>query len=126
MIEQMYYWCFEIAFLASGIIYAYIRERREDFIRRVLGCSMVYVAACTVLNLFFMGTDIGFRVLVRMVGFLLLILFQHICWEISWTVAVYDSIWAFMSWQLIYELCVGFLMWEMDFLSGRPGKVFLV
>lgn len=108
MIEQMYYWCFEITFLVSGIIYAYVRERRENFVRRILCCCMVYGVACTMLNLFFMGTDLSFRLLVRMVGFVLMLLFQHICWEISWTVAVYEGIWAFMSWQLIYELCIGF------------------
>lgn len=125
MIEQMFYWCFEIAFLASGIIYAYVRERREYFFRRTLCCCALYAVACMILNLFLMGTELGFRIFVRMAGLVLLILFQYICWNISWTVAVYDSIWAFMSWQLIYELCMVFCKIGEGFFEQATWKTFL-
>lgn len=105
--EQLYYWCFEVALWISGIVYASSRDRREKYFRRFLGCSAGYLVLCMIFNHFFIGSDVVVRLWVRVVSFLLLILFQYTCWENSWSVAVYDSIWASMSWQLLYGLGFG-------------------
>lgn len=109
MIEWLYLWVLEIAFLMSGIVYAHVREKREEFNRYMMVCVLAYIAVCACANLTILGNidSIAERLFVRLAGFALLILFLHICWEITWSVAVYDSIWAVLSWQLLYEFWMG-------------------
>lgn len=117
MIEQMYYWSFEIAFFIGGIVYAYTNERRENFMQRLLGCMVIYAGFFAVVNQFHLDSMIGIRIVIRALGFGMLILLQYFCWEISWSSAIYHSIWAFMSWQLMYELWIG--------ISGIGNGVFV-
>ena len=107
MIEQVYYWCFGIALWNCGIVYAHTREQREHFLRRTFLCGIVYLVLGAVVNLLPLSGWMGIRLLYRILGFLVLIAFHYICWDTSWSIAIYDSIWAFMSWQLLYELWTG-------------------
>lgn len=109
MIKWLYLWVIEITFFASGIVYAHAREKSEDFNKKLIACVLAYIAMCTAGNFMLCGDELGIsaRLLVRFIGFVLLILLQHICWEITWSAAVYDAIWAVVSWQLLYELWLG-------------------
>lgn len=121
--EWLNLWVLEILFLTSGIVYAHVREKHEEFNKRLTICVLAYIVACTVGNFAFYGAALGtfVRLLIRFIGFILLILFQHICWEITWSVAVYDSIWAAMSWQLLYEFWMGISSAGMDWLEVNPA-----
>lgn len=106
MIDWLCLCMLEIAFLMSGIVYAHVREKREEFGKKLIVSVLVYIAICACANMAVLGSAAGIagRLLVRFGGFALLILLLHTCWETTWSVAVYDSIWAVMSWQLLYEL----------------------
>lgn len=107
MIEQLYYWSFEIAFFAGGIVYAYTNKRRENFVWRLLGCMLLYAGFCVAANQYQLDSMLEVRIAVRILALGMLIFLQYFCWEISWSIATYYSIWAFMSWQLMYELWIG-------------------
>lgn len=119
--EQLYYWCFEITFLASGVVYAYVRERREYFWRRASLCVIVFLICCAGVNQIFPNLSIPLRVLIRLMAWALLIMFQYICWKVSLSVAVYDAVWAFITWQLIFEHWAGMkqLYYKMFSLDPR-------
>ncbi len=119
--EQMYYWCFEITFLASGAVYAYVRERREYFWRRVCVCVLVFLLCCAAVNQILPNVSIPFRTIMRLIGWALLIVFQYICWKVSWSVAVYDAVWAFITWQLIFEHWAGMNRLYRNVFSETPG-----
>lgn len=109
MMDWLYLCVLEAAFLMSGIVYAHVRDKREEFWKRLIVSVLVYITICACGNIFGFGSieSIVGRLFVRFGGFVLLILFLHTCWEIPWSVAVYDSIWAVVSWQLLYELWMG-------------------
>lgn len=105
--EQLYYWCFEITFLVSGAVYAYVRDRREHFWRRTFLCVLVYALCCAGVNQILPNVSITLRIAMRLIGWAMLIVFQYICWKVSLSVAVYDAVWAFITWQMIFEHWAG-------------------
>ncbi len=125
MIEQIYYGCFATAFWISGIVYANAREKKEKFLQRLLGCTAVYFAYCVVFWFLPIAKLPGARMFGCMLGLGILILFQHACWNISWSVAMYDAIWAVMSWQLISELWYGINGSYPDLYGGLQYKQIL-
>lgn len=107
MIEQIYYGCIAAAFWISGIVYASARERKENFRRRLLGCTAIFLGGAIAVYILPIEEQPGMRALGCAIGLGLLILFHHTCWNTSWSVSAYDSIWAIVSWQLIVELWIG-------------------
>lgn len=114
--EQLYYFCLAAAFWMNGVIYVNTHERRENFIRRLLLCTVLFLLCYFIAGRFFFGTNDVFRMIGRLIGVGLLIFFQYTCWNITWSVAVYGSIWAVMSWQLIYGLWIG--------ISGQYPEIY--
>lgn len=111
MISHAYYWIFEIAFLSSGIVYAHVRDKHDDFKKRMIFCVLAYVCMCALGNIALYGAanSIFSRLLARVIGLLMMTVFQHVCWDTTWSVALYDSMWSMLSWQLTYELWFGAL-----------------
>lgn len=122
--EAVYGWIAGIAIWVSGILYAQTRERREDFKKRMLICSLSYIVFLGVLNLFPVREVYWLKMVSCAVVFLVLVLFIHLCWNIRRAAAFYYAIWAFMSWQLLYELWAGIRIFDgSDFWRGTylPG-----
>ncbi len=105
--ELVYGACLMGAFWVSGIIYGGMQKRREHFLRRLFLCTFLFAVFCTVTLFLLSGTGGDVFVFGRLAGFCILILFQHTCWEITWSVASYGAVWAVTSWQLIYALWQG-------------------
>lgn len=101
------YWIYEIAFLISGVLYEYRRERQEKFLLRFAIFMAAFLLIVVITTLVPMEVKPLLRFVLRLFGFGFLAFFLHTCWKNSWSVAVYDSIWAFMLWQLLYELRIG-------------------
>lgn len=105
--ELVYGACLMGAFWVSGIIYGGMQKRREHFLRRLLLCTLWFAVFCAVTLFRLSGTGGDVFVFGRLAGFCILILFQHTCWEVTWSVAAYGAVWAVTSWQLIYALWQG-------------------
>ena len=124
MINWIYCFIFEIALLISGMIYGHTRERREEFFRRFLLGILVYIGICLVGNLLVVNhmMELSARIIGRSVGFLLLFGFHQWCLRVDWTISAYDTIWAAMSWQLIYELWSGISMARGGIFFNGPVR----
>lgn len=118
--EMGNYWICEFAFFMGGILYGCQRERRENFILRFLFGAAGFSVISIAVNFLPVGNHLVLRLLFRILGFLFMIGFLHVCWEISLSVAVYDSIWAFLLWQLMYEIWMGYRMSEYQILPPIP------
>ncbi len=105
--ELALYWICEIALFVSGVIYAYTNERKEYFIRKILCFFGGYVGFALLVNVLSVHKILGTHMLARLIGVCFIILMQHTCWQISWSIAIYGAIWSFMSWQLLYEMALG-------------------
>mgnify|MGYP007067131225 FL=1 len=101
-------WICELAFLAGGILYGCRKQRRESFLLRFLCCVAGMVCFFFMVNTFMKKYQEPLGIFFWLFGFVLIIVFLYLCWEISWSAAVYDSIWTFLLWQLMYELWLGY------------------
>ncbi len=105
--ELALYWICEIALFVSGVIYAYIYERKEYFVRKIMCFLGGYVGFALLVNVLSVHKFLGTHMFARLIGVCFIILMQHTCWRISWSIAIYGAIWSFMSWQLLYEMALG-------------------
>lgn len=120
--EEIYGWCLAAAFWISGGIYAGVQEKRENFWRRVLLCTVLFAACCFLVFLLPRPLREGLRMAERLAGIFLLCFFLHTCWRMVWPTALYSSIWAVMSWQLLYELWIGSSGFFPELYGEMPYK----
>lgn len=124
--EYLIYWICETAFCASGIIYMYTMERREYFGKRILGWIVVFTLLSGIINSFLPNASVAVMNVLHILGYGILVLFARSCWNISWSVAIYQSIWAVMSWQLLFEVWIGIRRMEIDFWAGMMTNSWIV
>ena len=91
-------------FLTSGIVFASSMEKREPFQKRFI-FSFAETFSLLLLVYFFKVDVSVFLLLMTKSLFciVLMVSFLHFCWEMSWSVAVYDSIWAISLWIMLCE-----------------------
>lgn len=113
MIGKMSYGVIIAAFYASGVMCAYTETRREKFILRRFCCFGLYLAASIAGIRVSLESIIDLRMLLHILAFGFLVISLYGCWKMSWSLAFYRAIWAFMVWQLLYEL-----WWESQSVWG--------
>lgn len=111
--EVLSYWICELALLGSGMIYVHTIERRSENRKRLIIDTIIFLVFCTFVNRLSFFDSAGLELIVRLFGFLFLIHFLRVGRVLSWFATVYYAVWAFMSWQLLYEL------WIICDLFGR-------
>lgn len=124
--EHLIYWICEIAFFASGIIYMYTMERREHFWKRILGWIVVFILLSAMINPFLSKASVGVMDVLHIFGYGILVLLARSCWNISWSVAIYQAIWAVMSWQLLFEVWIGIRQKEIEIFDEMMAGSWIV
>lgn len=114
--DAISYWIAAIALLGSGVIYVYTIESRLERGREMLGLVLVYLLSAAVFRQLPVAEVFRFHVLLQIAGLLFLACFLHRGRMLSRFAAVYYAIWAFMSWQLLFELC---LLYQWYFRKRR-------
>ncbi|MDE5934023.1 MAG: ATP-binding protein [Lachnospiraceae bacterium] len=117
------YWIASIALLGSGAIYVHTIESRIKKGRSLFALIFVYFLAVVVFRKLPVEEIFRFHVLLQIAGLLFLVCFLHMGRNLSLIAAVYYAIWAFMSWQLLFELCL-FYRWYIV-SSEEGGALFL-
>lgn len=102
--EMVSYWISEIALLVSGFIYVHTIEPREISKKRVWINAAIYLILVGFVNRFLKYDFLWLNILFKFAGVCFLAHFLYIRKELSRRAATYYAIWAFMSWQLLYEL----------------------
>ena len=100
----MNYWICEISLLGTGLIYIYTIESRVEEKKRYIADIFLMLLFFAVVNHLPIRMSVPLEVILRAVSFLFLIHIMRVGRVLSKKAACYYSIWAFMSWQLLYEL----------------------
>lgn len=112
--EHIFLWVYEITFLISGVIFFYAMERRNYFWQRLAGWIIIAILFPICTNSFLPDASMMGRIVLRLAAYGMLVLIGRSCWDVSWSVSMYQAIWAFISWQLMTE------MWEeLFFIRGK-------
>lgn len=116
-------WVMQGAYLLSGFLYTHSIEPRPDSRKKtaavVIGTFLFFAA----LNHFYVYNDFWMEMAARLFGFLLLGLMNYVGRKVSWYAAFYYAVWAFCSWQLMYEWYLVCLHMGADYWSGRPAQL---
>lgn len=117
--DTVSYWIAAAALLGSGIIYVHTIEARGKRGKRLLLAVLAYFLCVAVISRLKAGTLFWSYLLLQSAGLLFLVCILHMGRVLSWTAAVYYAIWAFMSWQLLLELC---LVYKQYTISSQKGN----
>lgn len=95
---------YQTAFWASGIVFTHTMERREDFVKRFVGFSLGIILMTILYPVLFQNQSQLIEVLLRVVSYLVVMLFLYSCWDISLSVAMYNMVWGVSIWQVLAEI----------------------
>lgn len=128
--EMSLYWITELALWVAGFIYSYENSRKDNYLKRLIIAFAACICFTGIVNLFLgeiILTDTfgNFRFGFRMLGLGILIGIHLLCYKGSWTIAVYESICAFMSWQLLYEIWLGIISLGYDY-HQKPALTIVI
>lgn len=126
MVERVSKWIMQGAFLASGFIYVHTIEPKPEQRKKTCFLVAVFILFFTALNCFYKYDNIWTEMAARMAGFLLLGYILYTGRKLSLFAAYYYTIWAFCSWQLMYEWYLVCRNMGADYWRHRPVQLLLV
>lgn len=104
MMEMLHAVLLQGTFLTSGIVFASAMEKKEPF-RKRFGFSLA-ITFCLLIVVYLLKIEVNVFLLLMtksLFSVILMVFFLHSCWEMSWTVAIYDAIWAMALWLMLCE-----------------------
>ncbi|MCM1175138.1 MAG: GHKL domain-containing protein [Blautia sp.] len=120
--DTVSYWIAAVALLGSGLIYVYTIELRIKRAGNLAFLTAAYFLGVALFGRLPVAEVFRFHVLLQIAGLLFLACFLHMGRNLSWPAAVYYAIWALMSWQLLFELCLLY-QWNNEPVNGN-GELF--
>ena len=100
---QENFWTYFIAFYISGYVFTHPMEKLENFKRKQLLFGMsAMVLGIVILNLpekHLLLTE----AICMVIGCVLMTIMLHACWDVSWSVAIYNMIWGIAVWEVLIE-----------------------
>lgn len=99
-------WICEIFLLFSGFIYVYTIEKRVEKKKLLFLLTAIYLLGAVWMNTVEWPKNLWEELFIRAGAFLFLAVLLHVGRVLSWKAAFYYAIWAFMTWQLLYQLCI--------------------
>lgn len=119
MAEQVSQWIVQGAFLASGFVYVYTIESKIENRKKMIFITAVFVLLFAIFNHFYKDDNFWMEITARIIGFLLLGCMIYTGKKVSCFAAFYYAIWAFCSWQLMYEWYLVCRNMGADYWIGR-------
>ena len=97
------YWIYYPAFWLAGIIFTWPMEKRADFKKKML----IFSACAVILGIAILRLPKEHQLLTEaicmLLGCIITTVMLRSCWEISWSVAIYNMIWGISIWQVVIE-----------------------
>ena len=112
MMEMFQTYVLQMAFWASGAVFAHPMKKRKKFWCKMAGFAVVVIAMAVLFHVL-CGGQMWRNHWAMGVSSILMVVILYNCWEMSLSVAVYNSIWAVLLWQLITEV------WKMCRILGK-------
>lgn len=114
------FWCLQIALWAGGYVFAKPFYKREKFCLK-FGLFIAGIFFFSLGFQFFLWHDQRWmEILLRLIVCVLMTLYIYLCWEVSLTMAVYNTIWAIGVWQMIEEIWMIFYNMNTKLFDAKP------
>lgn len=120
MINQILAFLFITAMWVSALVFMGNMERKDYFWIRVSLFVSIFYLLTMGLMIFSPERAMLLRIIWRVIGMPLLMVFMNSCWKLSLSLSLYYGMWAFMAWQLLCELWTGILAF-FNYFDGHQG-----
>lgn len=121
-----YFGIYFIAFFISGIVFTHSAERKEGFRKKFF----FFVGALTLLAMAILKLPreniIVMEAVFMAIGCGISTMILHACFEISWSVAIYNMIWGVSIWEVVVEGISMLIMLRRMTFPGTTGEVWIV
>lgn len=119
-------WILQMTFWVSGAIFSCSMEKRERFGVRAGIFAILAIVEGIIFQLLW-GGQMWLVLGGRVVSAVLMVIILWCCWQITWTVSVYNAIWGMSVWQLALELWKVARFWENSvFIENVLADVLLI
>ncbi len=98
-----HYWLYHIAFCMSGVVFTMPMEKREHFKRKLCVFGLIGLLIAILILAEFRTISLIREAIWRVIACGAMAVALHTCWDISWSVAVYNMIWGTAIWQVVIE-----------------------
>ena len=131
-------WFFECNLLGCGLVYAHAAEKKPENGKLVLLNIACFLLFCAAINHYAAGGTLWAKAVSGCVAFLFLVHLFYTGSRAAMAASIYYTIWAFCTWQLMYEWCMigraaggnfwtgrQHMLWVMDILVFAAGYLFV-
>lgn len=125
MITKTYWLYIILAFWLSGIVFALPMERKEKFGWRLFAGAGAMFAFSLLLFYLPLGNYVIKDIIFMIGGCALLCVTLHGCWEISWSISCYNTVWGVAIWQMNIESATILLLLRRNVLGHYKGEFML-
>lgn len=98
------FWVLQILFWSSGAVFAMPLPKRDKFTLRAVGSAVIIVVYSLIFQFFLWNGEREVEYITRLFSAALMVILLYNGWESGLSIAVYNSIWAVVLWQLLTEV----------------------
>ena len=121
-----YFWIYFVAFYISGIVFAWPMEKREHFGRKMFLSGFAALILGVIILHLPRGNELLMEAVFMAIGCALNTIVLHLCFEVSWTVAIYNMIWGISIWEVIIEGASMLIMFRRIEAPGAGGEWLII
>lgn len=114
------FWILQLFFWSSGVIFIYPLEKKEKFAVRMLCFGGIILVYSLAFQFLFWDGHVETEYIMRFISAILMVVFLYTGWKSTISVAIYNSIWAIVLWQLILEVWSVIEFLGTDYFADKP------
>lgn len=121
-----YYWVYYLAFFASGMVFCQPMEKKENFKRKVAVIAVLAVVIGRLILCLPGRNMLIWEGIFSLLSSVAMVFILHECYEISWSVALYNMIWGVSTWQVMVEATTMLLMAQLNYFPQIKGEALFI
>ena len=103
MIDWGRFWILQGLFWSAGAVFSNSSEKREKFAARIIVVGICAFILSLLFQFVFWNGTVQVEYIARAISMFLMVFFVYFCWDLKFSMAVYNSIWAVIVWQMLLE-----------------------
>lgn len=120
------FWCLQIALWVGCYVFMHPFYKREKFRFRLSSFMAGIIVFSLLFEFFLWHGQRWLEILMRLGACILVIAYIYFCWEISISMAVYNSIWIIGVWQIVEEIWMVIYSSRTEYFDAKPLQSILL
>lgn len=104
MIDWGRFWILQALYWGAAAVFSDSCEKREKFHVRVSIFGILILLCSLLFQFAIWDGQVETEYIARFFSTVFIVLFVYLCWKVTFSMAIYNSIWAIVIWQLLLEV----------------------